>query len=206
MNYTATWKMAGVSGGTWAAVPYQTPGDFDVDANTIEVLQAFIRRDFIDTWLSIQSKKDYMDLMNKTITGFPQALYYDKQRIGHIYLNPQPDYTYYSEYVLHYLRESYLEDFGTVNDDPDFQSMYIDFLVKQLRSTLAPKYKKDIQMIGLYRAEADEAFKYLRKKETVEPNMGESVSPAWTVGRRGGGYGSSGSSNNGNSGISIDSP
>jgi hypothetical protein len=183
-NYTTNWIVKGSSGGVWAlGSSYTTPGDFDVDANTIEILQAFIREGTDDTPLYVGKKQEYFSINDKTIDGKPSSLYYDKQRTGHIYLYPQPDFTYYANYVLHYLRESYLEDFSAVGNDPDFQSMYLDYLVKALRYWLAPKYKKDIQMIGFYRSEADEAFKYLRKKETVE-SVGEFVTPSFSLGSR----------------------
>jgi hypothetical protein len=182
-NYTTHWIQKGTSGGVWATSAYTTPGDFDVDAQTIGLLQAFIREGSDDTPVSIGSIQQYFTINDKSVDGKPTALYYDKLRTGHVYLYPQPDFSDYSNYVLHYLRESVLEDFDAVGNDPDFQAMYIDFLVKALRYALAPKYKKDIQMIAAYKVDMDEAFKYLRKKEGTEP-IGEFVTPSFSLGSR----------------------
>jgi hypothetical protein len=203
-NYTTNWIEKGVSGGVWGlGTGYTTPGDFDADANTIEILQAFIRHDTHDTPLYVGKKQEYFNITDKTIDGKPSALYYDKQMTGHIYLHPQPDFANYADYVLHYLRESYLEDFAIVANDPDFQSMYMDYLVKALRYTLAPKYKKDIQMIGFYKSQAEEAFTYLKKKETSESSS-ETITPSFSTGNRMRGSRRSPTGSTGD--ISIDSP
>lgn len=181
-NYTTYWVQAGSSGGSWATSAYTSTGDFDVDAQTLNILQAFIREGTQDTTIPIGRMEDYFTIVDKTIYGKPSALYYDKLKTGHIYLYPQPDFTNYANYVLHYLRESMLEDFDAVGNDPDFPSVFIDYLVKELRYTVAPKYHKTIQEISFYKADRDEAFNILRKKET--PKVSSGITPSFSMGLR----------------------
>ena len=202
-NYTTYWIQEGVSGGVWAASAYTTPGDFDADANTINILQAFLRNDSDDTPLHVGTIREYLSITDKTVDGEPTALYYDRKTTGHIYLHPQPDFTNYADYVLHYLRESYLEDFAAVGNDPDFQSMYIDYLVKATAYTLTNKYRTDIQKAAKLKSDMNEAFLYLKRKEA--PFSSSSfISPSFQLGNRMRGQRRTPQGTSGD--ISIDSP
>ncbi len=182
-NYTTFWVRKGVSGGTWSTSSYTSTGDFDAENNTLNILQAFIRENTIDTPLGIGNIHDYFSISDKTIDGVPKYLYFDKLRTGHIYLYPQPDFSNYSNYVLHYLRESMLEDFDAVGNDPDFQSIYLDYLIKELRLALAPKFRKSREEIVTLREDRNEAFNILRKKESSHYG-GNSITPAFDMGMR----------------------
>ena len=169
-NYTSYWYETGSTGGVWANLTaYTTPGDFDVDAQTINVLKAFIRENNSDTPLDIVSIQEYFDISDKYSDGKPTALVFDKlgtlNVANHIYLYPQPDFENYADYVLHYLAETKLEDFDAVANDPDFSSLFLDFLVKQLTYEASPKYTRDMQERLALKADAELAFKYLKRGE-----------------------------------------
>ncbi len=179
-NYTTYWVEDGETGGVWGSgADYSSTGDFDVDDQTIEILQAFIREGSEDTPLEIGNMQDYFSLGDKTVDGKPSHLYYDKLKTGHVYLYPQPDFTDYADYVLHYLRESMLEDFDAVGNDSDFQSIYLDYLVKELRYALAPKYGHRQEM-PLYKRDANDALNLLKKKEANSPSGG--IRPSYSIG------------------------
>lgn len=180
-NYSTYWIKSGSSGGTWAlSTAYTSTGDFDADAQTLNILQAFIREGSQDSPLYVGSMNDYFRIEDKTIDGKPTALYFNKLLTGHIYLHPQPDFVNYSNYVLHYLRESKLEDFDAVGNDPDFNAIYIDYLVKELRFALAPKYSRE-ELMGLYKSERDDAFRLLKNKES-EFQSDSGIAPSFRLG------------------------
>jgi len=181
-NYSTFWIQKGTSGGTWSTTSYTATGDFEADSNTLNILQAFIREGTQDSQLPIGRMEDYFSIIDKTVDGKPSSLYFEKLRTPHIYLYPQPDHTNYANYVLHYLRESMLEDFDAVGNDPDFPTIFIDYLVKELRYTLAPKYHKTMQEISFYKTDRDEALNILRKKET--PAASQGIRPSFDMGLR----------------------
>lgn len=201
-NYTTYWVQSGSSGGTWVtSTSYTSTGDFDADAQTLNVLQAFIREGSTDSLLYVGSMDDYFKISDKTIDGKPTALYFNKLLTGHIYLYPQPHFSDYADYVLHYLRESKLEDFDSVGNDPDFNAIYTDYLVKELRYAIAPKYARE-EMMGLYKTERDEAFRLLRNKES-EKQSHSGIQPSFNLGRS---YSRSRPPQGTSGDLSIDSP
>lgn len=201
-NYTTYWIKTGTSGGVWATpTAYTSSGDFDADVQTLNVLQAFIREGTDDSPLYVGSMDDYFKISDKTIDGKPTALYFNKLLTGHIYLYPQPHFSNYADYVLHYLRESKLEDFDAVGNDPDFNSIYIDYLVKELRYALAPKYSRG-DALSFYKADRDEAFRNLKKKES-EKQSNSGMSPSFNLGS---GYTRHRTPEGTSGNVSIDSP
>lgn len=200
-NYTTYWVEAGSSGGTWATSAYTSTGDFDADAQTINILSAFIREGSGDSQLGIGTISDYFKLADKTVDGKPSSLFFDKLVTPHIYLYPQPDFSAYANYVLHYLRESMLEDFDAVANDPDISSLFINYLVCALRYEMSFKAKKTAQEMSILKTEKTTAFNILRKKEAPKTSRG--ISPSFEMGYRQ--FGSR-RTPQGSSDVSIDSP
>jgi len=184
-DYTSYWYQTGDTGGVWVnATAYTTPGDFDADAQTLDIVQANIRYNDTVTPVRRITMQEYFNISDKWRCGTPAYIAFDKLLTGHIYLHPQPDFSDYADYVLHYLRESKLEDFDLVTNDPDFNAVYLDYLIKALRYALSPKFKKTLQEQAFFKSEMDEAFRYL-KKEEAPTSSGSSITPSFRLpGRR----------------------
>jgi hypothetical protein len=167
--------------GTWSAGAYTSPSDFDADAQTLNILQANIQEGDTTTPIEVLGMEDYFAITDKYRNGKPTALYFDRLKTGHIYLYPQLDADNYDDYTLHYLRESVLEDFDAVANDPDFQSIYLDYLIKELRFAYAPKTKKTMDELAFYKKERDDALNILRMKEMSKKPR--SIEPSFSLSR-----------------------
>src|SRR5574337_1231361 len=103
-DWSTYWYLTGSGGSAWAtATAYSSIGDFTVDADTIGIERAFIRRDGYDTTVKIITKDEYAAIPAKYQTGKPYALWLDLQLTPQAYLYYQPDET---TDVLHYHRVS----------------------------------------------------------------------------------------------------
>jgi hypothetical protein len=181
-NYRPYWtERTGTLSTTWSAGAYTSPSDFDADAQTLNILQANIQEGDTTTPIEVLGMEDYFAITDKYRNGKPTALYFDRLKTGHIYLYPQLDADNYDDYTLHYLRESVLEDFDAVANDPDFQSIYLDYLIKELRFAYAPKTKKTMDELAFYKKERDDALNILRMKEMSKKPR--SIEPSFSLSR-----------------------
>lgn len=193
-NWSSFWYQASATeistiitaGGMLDDVPltgYSSLADFYPDPAVLNILAAFVRHSTVDYPLTIGSIGDYFSIESKWRWGRPTDLFFEKRTTPRVYLWPQPDIAAYDEYVLHYLAEMMLEDFATVNDDPDMQSIYMDYLVKALVLAMAPKFNKSLQEQSVMAKKEDQAFRLLKKSE-VPVNTGRSIAPSYPVNRR----------------------
>lgn len=138
-NYSTYWVQRGSTGGVWvSATSYSAIGDFELDNDTIDVVQAFLRNGDSDTPVELRTIAEYFALASKGAEGKPSAMSLHKTLPPmKAYLHYQPDST---DYVLHYLQVRALEDFDQGANTPDFPARWIDPLVFGLAAELGPEY------------------------------------------------------------------
>ncbi len=140
-NYSTYWIVKGTTGGTWVtATAYVSIGDFTLTDETVDIEKAFIRdTNSNDYPVRIVPLTEYLSILDKSNTGRPYMLVFDKQLSPVVYLYYQPDVT---TYVLHYLRIKRLQDFDASADNPDFPVHWFRYLVYALSAEIAPDLQK----------------------------------------------------------------
>ena len=105
----------------------------------LKIIGAFLRKtsSSIDSPVMIVTKDEYNKLGNKFITGIPNILYYDPQRVyGDLALYPVPDTTTASGYTLQIVYQRTFEDFDSASDEADFPQEWFDALTFLLADRL----------------------------------------------------------------------
>lgn len=140
-NYLTYWVKKGTTGGTWiTATAYTSIGDFTLTDETVDIEKAFIRdTNSNDYPVRIAPLTEYLSVLDKSNTGRPYMLVFDKQLNPVVYLYYQPDVT---TYILHYLRIKRLQDFDASTDNPDFPVHWFRYLVYALAAEIAPDLQK----------------------------------------------------------------
>lgn len=159
-DYTSVWKKTGSGGTLWiTGTTYNSIGDFLVDSQIIDIENAFIRNGSSDTPLTIISMPSFFDIADKTTTGLPTTLIFERKKSPRVYLWPQPDST---SYVLHYLATRKLQDFDNADDNADFQDRWLDAIVTSLAYKISGHYGLTIQERLSIKAEAEELKTYAK--------------------------------------------
>lgn len=137
-NYKSYWKQTGSTGGTWiTATEYSAIGEFQFDADVIGMDKAFLRYSGYDISLAIRGFGEYMEVSTKDDFGEPSILFIEKLTRMKGYLWPQPINT---NYILNVLQYTKLEDFDAANNNPDFLTKWLRYLVYDLAADLGPEY------------------------------------------------------------------
>lgn len=156
-NYAMYWTQKGDTGGVWVtATSYSAIGDFTADADTTEIEEAFVRDGGKDYAVSIVSMNEYLQILDKTHTGRPYLLAFDKQLSPKVYLHYQPDLT---TYVLHYLRTRKIEDFDGAANTADLRPEQLEALIATTAYKVAPKFNKPLQERLLLKDDMKDAIK-----------------------------------------------
>lgn len=121
--------------------------DFALDAKVIGVEKAFIRHDDDDDPLEIIKFTDYLDIPDKTITGQPTMIAFNRTRPWQAYLYPVPDA---ADYYLNLLQINKLQDFDATTHDPDFPSIWLAALTWGTVSEMGPEFGADLQRQAMY--------------------------------------------------------
>lgn len=94
-----------------------------------------------DVPINLITRDQYERISNKTITGLPLMLFYDKQRVyGDVYLYPVPDTTAASDWTCRITYQRPYEDFDASSNEPDFPSEWFDALKFGLAERLMYEY------------------------------------------------------------------
>jgi len=137
-NYKSYWKQTGSSVTAWVtATAYSAIGEFQFDADVIGMDKAFLRYSGYDIPLGIRGFAAYMDVATKDDFGEPSILFIEKSTKLKGYLWPQPINT---NYILNVLQYTKLEDFDAANNNPDFLTKWLRYLVYDLAADLGPEY------------------------------------------------------------------
>lgn len=115
------------------------PGGDEVINRPIEVANPRRVVDSVETEIRMVSRSEYMNQPDKTSEGKPVFVFYDELlTTGTLYVWPAPDSSS-DDIKLSY--KSYIEDFDSLSDDPQFPSDWLDAIVYGLATRLIPKYE-----------------------------------------------------------------
>jgi hypothetical protein len=134
--------------------------NYSLDAYTVDVLDAVIRRDGVDYNMERIGRSEYQNLPKKTTEGRPTQYWVDRQSTPVIYLYPTPEN---STDQLRFYRTERVEDVNALTNDVDVPSRFIAPLVSGLAYHLAvkkaPERAQGLKMIyeeEMARAEAED--------------------------------------------------
>lgn len=139
-NFMSYWYPQGTIGGTWSlGTKYNAIGDFDLNDDTLEVVNAFIRQPdgTDDNPLSIINEDEYMGIEDKYSFGLPYYMYINYNTdnfIPHAYLYYQPDVT---TYILNCLEVRKMEACDTAASTPEIQKRFYNYIIHQLAYDLS---------------------------------------------------------------------
>jgi hypothetical protein len=166
-DYTTYWEQTGSAGVTWVlGTDYSAIGDFAPSVDTLDVIQAYIRRNTSDDPVVIIDRESFHARFDKDNTGQPIQLYLEKKLVPRIYLWPQPENT---TDVLHYLRVKKLQDFDRLTNDPDFTTSMLRYLIYELASDLADDYGLELNERVLLTQKAAKFKRDIRKGNRERP-------------------------------------
>ncbi len=131
-------------------------GTYDLDANTIQILVAYITigtgSSAYDRVISPISTTDYFSLANKDQEGVPTSFWFNRQTTPEIRLWPVPDDS--STYTLHLRRWRQLQDTTVANGvQPEIPWRFLDVFVWGLAARLAWIYMPEKAQVIEARAE-----------------------------------------------------
>ena len=110
--------------------------NYSLDAYTVDVLDAVIRRNGVDYNMERIGRSTYQNLPKKTTEGRPTQFWVDRQSTPVIYLYPTPEN---STDQLRFYRTERVEDINTLADNADVPSRFLAPLVSGLAYHLAVK-------------------------------------------------------------------
>jgi hypothetical protein len=171
-NYKSYWKQTGSTGGVWAtSTAYSAIGEFQFDADVIGMDKAFLRYSGYDIPLAIRGFAEYMEVPTKDDFGEPSILFVEDIIRKKGYLWPQPINT---NYILNVLVYTKLEDFDAANNNPDFLTKWLQFLIYAVAADLGPEYGINIAQQRLLDGKA-ELYKMRLFKEDSEVSDGSFI-------------------------------
>lgn len=111
---------------------------YNTDANTLAVLDMFLRRDGVDIEVNPWARDEFVDMPDKTIQGMPSEFYLDRQRdIPTLSFWPVPEN---STDEIHYYRVRRFQEGGSLGNTPDVPYYWYEAFVAGLAAKLAEKY------------------------------------------------------------------
>jgi len=159
-DYTTYWRKRGDTGGVWAdSTAYTSVSDFTLDADVLQVEQAFSRdTNHSDSELLLINGNRWADISDKTSQGSPSDLLYIEETISsedtalkcHLYHMPNR-----TTDVIHLLVAKSLTRPSGPGDVPDVPKRWYRYLIWKLAADLAPEYGHTITYQRNYESLAD---------------------------------------------------
>ena len=113
---------------------------YALNAYDVDLMEVAIRRSGIDYTMDRITREDYLNIPNKTQTGRPTQIYFERSSTPSIKLWPVPDN---STDVLVSYRVQRIEDADSLQNDVDVPSRFIPCMVSGLAYYLALKNAPD---------------------------------------------------------------
>jgi len=111
-------------------------GTYALNAYDVDLMEVAIRRSGIDYTMDRITREDYLNIPNKTQTGRPTQIYFERSSTPSIKLWPVPDN---STDVLVSYRVQRIEDADALTNDVDVPSRFIPCMVSGLAYYMALK-------------------------------------------------------------------
>lgn len=165
----------------WTLTDYQptivagTP-NYSLSAQNFNGIHKVFRRDSsgYDFQLEIIKYSEYLEIVTKSLQGYPEKVAFDGKLSSSIYLYPNPSQVF----DIHVVGIKLLADFDAAGDSPDAGSNWIDALVYGLADSLADEYILPSTERQYIHAKA-ETFKQSAKGSDVESFDSEFSSGAY---------------------------
>jgi hypothetical protein len=128
---------------------YAAGTDFDItDINLIDILDAVLTRNGVDTPVVMYSRSEYLSIPEKTTEGRPDRMFVDKQRDGLVFTFwPVPEN---STDIITFNAVRKFEDSDTSSDTADIPYQMYDAFVAELAFRMAEKYSPPELEMALY--------------------------------------------------------
>lgn len=162
-NWRSFWVQKGTTGGIWASgATYTSIGDFNIEADTLEILRAYIREDNYDNpSLTPMNGFEYHSIDRKLDFGIPTYIYVDYQLIPHVYLIDQPDKT---TYILNYWRVKKLSTMDLSSSITELDQSWYDYIIYRLADHVSDRNQAlSLEKKQWIKLRADELEKKARK-------------------------------------------
>ena len=127
---------------------------YALPADTIDLIEHYIRDDSTDFSLNRISVSDYAAIPNKTTTGRPVQIFIRRTSTPSILLWPVPD----QAYTLVYWCLRRMEDASSAVDTMDLPSRFLPAMAAGLAYQLALKRPEAVERMGLLKADYEEQF------------------------------------------------
>ena len=152
-------------------------GSYDLAADTLKVLDVWLRINNEDTHLDVISREEYDLEVAKTAEGQPQRVYIDyAPDTPKAYFLPVPE----ASYTAYVVNERMVEDFDASADNPDYPVKATDMLVTGLTWKLAPKFGLPLDERMYWQQLFEKARREYRAGDTNR-NGRETVAPSNVV-------------------------
>lgn len=150
-----------------------------VDARMLDIVDMVLRRDGADTPMTAISRKDYLEIPDKTQTGRPDRYWVDRQATGPVLtLWPVPENST-DVIVFNQIRRAQdiaQSNAGTSEESPDVPHLAQDALIAQLARRLALKFAP--KRYATLLAEERDSFKLMKGEDRERSEI------SMTIGRR----------------------
>ena len=177
-NYSSFWTQKGTSGSAWVtATSYSAIGEFALSSDVIAIEKAFMRDGGKDYPVEIVNFNRFAKISDKSRTGRPYLLLFDKQLTPNVYLYYQPQDT---DMVLHYMQIKKLQDIDAANDNADLTEASLQALITNIAYKLSFKYNTPTEVRLNLKDDAKTEFKKL-KRENQEIDEAEFLKPSYSA-------------------------
>jgi len=139
---------------------------YNVDGNTVMILDAFLESSGLSTTITPFSRSDYAAIGNKDTEGRPTSFWFDRLVSPTVTLWPVPDQVY----SLKYYRYRRLQDAELPSGETaDVPYLFLDALVAGVAHRLARIWAPNLE--GARKADADEAWNIASTQNTENVPM-----------------------------------
>ena len=123
--------------------------EYNLNAYDLDVLEAVVRRSGTDYSLERISREDYLNIPNKSTTGRPTQLYFERGVTPKVFLWPTPENS--TDQLITY-RVQKIEDVNGLMEDIDVPSRFVPPMITGLAFYLSIKMapERSVHLKGLY--------------------------------------------------------
>jgi len=147
------------------------------DANIFNIRSAYLRQGGdTDLAVDIITQEQYAAIPDKTVTGRPYSLVFNRDLTPSVTLYPVPSD---STYDLYLLCESKLKDFDSTTGNPDFPSNWMNALIYGLAAELADEYMIPLPERQWIRSLAGRYFIMAKQKSNSERSTYNYLEPSY---------------------------
>lgn len=168
--YQEMWELDGSTGGTYTQnIEYRNIGDLQLDPNVLSVNQVWYRdSNGNDIKIDLIARDEYLGLVDKIDTGFPNKAYFEDSFVPRLKLWPIPEST---TYIIQYDCTTIFNDMDNGSDTGisslNFLNRWIEYLTYELACHLGEEYQLDNEKLMRLQMKADKYKSFAIIKDSV---------------------------------------